>query len=143
MYSEWRRASVDARLVAMVANGPKNELYMIKCNGVAYGLCAISSVSAVDASGMIWFLRAPDVKRKPGAMTAAVKLLAKAGFEDHGLHTLTAQVFAGNAGSERVILGAGFRKVGTLRESAQLDEEFRDKTIFDMLADDLWGRAET
>jgi RimJ/RimL family protein N-acetyltransferase len=68
-----------------------------------------------------------------GIMTAVVARVCRHAFEEFGLVKITAQVFAHNPASARVLVKCGFQEEGYLRKHFQKDEKFLDARLFALL----------
>jgi RimJ/RimL family protein N-acetyltransferase len=141
LYSEWRERVIDERLVALVANHPRNRMWLITCDRDPYGICCISDVSTVDRSGTAWYLRGTGIARVPGAMTRAVGEMVKEAFSQLGLRSISASILEPNLASRRVLECNRFREAGRLRKAFKLEGGFVDRILFDLLPEDLSQRA--
>ena len=137
MYSEWRERRPDARTVALVAQNPRNRIWLIKVRDEPYGLCSIGAISKIDRTGVAWYLRAPNQTRLPGAMAEAVRRMTEAGFQTIGLHSISASILEPNVGSRRVLENAGYRYAGRLREAFAFQNSFVDRLHFDCVRSDI------
>ncbi|GMA15939.1 N-acetyltransferase family protein [Deinococcus metallilatus] len=73
--------------------------------------------------------------RGQGYGEAALRALLQAA-RQAGLHKLTSRIFTDNTASRRLHLRCGFREVGTHRRHAQLDGDWRDVVIVEVLLDE-------
>lgn len=71
-----------------------------------------------------------------GYATDAIRTLARYAFDHLRLHKLTAEAFAFNEGSKRVLDRVGFREEGVLRGEAYVDGDHVDVHRFGLLAGD-------
>ncbi len=71
-----------------------------------------------------------------GIATAAVKAIAKYIFENTDIVRLTAEVFAENAASARVLEKCGFRREGTLKSALVKYGKLHDAYIYALLKDE-------
>jgi RimJ/RimL family protein N-acetyltransferase len=137
LYSEWRERAIDERLVALVANHPRNRMWMITCDGEPYGICCVTDISTVDRSGTAWYLRGTGIARIPGAMTRAVGEMVGEAFSQMGLRSISASILEPNLASRRILENNHFREAGRLRKAFKLQGGFVDRILFDLLPEDL------
>jgi ribosomal-protein-alanine N-acetyltransferase len=114
---------------------------MARADGQPYGLIAIGGVEPKDRSGVAWYLRGSGVERKPAAMTQCVALAMREAFQLFELHSISASVQAGNIASSKLLEAIGFKPVGVMREAFQVDGNFVDRDVFDLLESDLRDAA--
>lgn len=134
LYAEWRERAVDARLIAIAANNPKNRLWMVGVDNQLYGLAAIGSISRIDRSGVAWYLRGTGAARRNGAMTIALREVTRRGFLELGLHSVSASIIVGNEPSRRVLIGAGYEYAGRMRSAFYSEGIFLDREFYDCVA---------
>ena len=68
-----------------------------------------------------------------GIMTEAVRFLAAWAFRELALHRISAQPYASNTASHRVLEKAGFTCEGTLRSSAFKDDKILDQLVYSQI----------
>lgn len=71
-----------------------------------------------------------------GYATEALRPMVNFGFDHMSLHSIEAQVSAGNSDSERLLNRLGFMREGHLRENYRVGTEFVDSLIFSLLKRD-------
>lgn len=71
-----------------------------------------------------------------GIMTNAVMTVCKLGFDDLGLEKITANAFAHNIGSQRVLQKSGFEREGLLRKHYKKGGGFVDAILYGLLKED-------
>ncbi|ADQ69396.1 GNAT family N-acetyltransferase [Halogeometricum borinquense] len=71
-----------------------------------------------------------------GYATAAAKTMVKYGFDELGLHRITASTLASNESSKRVLEKVGFEREGVAREEVYTDGEWHDRIRYGLLADE-------
>ncbi len=117
--------------------GEKGLFRGISCNGEIVGTISIiknSSVSQSDAE-LGYFLLSKDWSR--GIMSQAVEEICALAFEKLGLRRISAQVFAPNLASQRVLEKNGFVLEGKLREAADKDGEVSDVLCYGKLRKEI------
>lgn len=65
-----------------------------------------------------------------GIMTAVVRRICEAAFDEFGLVKITAHVFKENAASARVLEKCGFQLEGLLRKHYRKDDKYLDSRLF-------------
>lgn len=77
-----------------------------------------------------------------GYASAAVELLTSYGFDHLRLHKVSADVFAFNPASRRVLEKNGFTREGVRRKEAFVNGEYHDRYCYGVLAEE-WDKADT
>lgn len=72
-----------------------------------------------------------------GITTRALKIFSEYAFTNFNLNRIYAYVFKGNPASEKVLLNAGYKKEGTLRNAVFKEEKFIDQYIYAILKEEL------
>lgn len=139
LYSEWRERPITEQLLGIVSNNPKNRIWLIIADGRPYGLCCISSISTIDRSGILWYLRGSGIGRIPDAMTRAVGMVIREAFSEFGLCSINASILEPNAASRRILEKSGFHYAGRLRHAFLVDGRPVDRILFDIIPNDLKG----
>ncbi|HYG28143.1 MAG TPA: GNAT family protein [Caulobacteraceae bacterium] len=75
-----------------------------------------------------------------GYISAAVKAVAKFGFEQLGLHRIEAACLPHNEKSAQLLLKVGFEEEGFARKYLKINGEWRDHRLFGLLSPELQGR---
>ena len=112
---------------------------VLKASGKVIGGCGLRLGNAIDKVGDIGYV----LNRKfwgQGIMTEAVALLLRFGFEDLGLHRITAMTRPKNLGSQRVLTKSGFRHEGTFLENKFYKNKFNDSAYYAILKSE-WKNA--
>lgn len=73
-----------------------------------------------------------------GIATMALKAFTKFAFGKFELNRIFANVFEGNAASEKVLLKAGYTKEATLRKAVFKEGKFLDQYIYAVLKEDFY-----
>ncbi len=71
-----------------------------------------------------------------GLMTETLRAVLKYGFENLQLHRIAAEVFEGNAASEKVMIKCGMKKEGTLRGLYLKNGKYIDSTYYSALKEE-------
>jgi diamine N-acetyltransferase len=101
------------------------------------GTCQLHSISAVHRNAELQ-IRIGDVsERGHGAGTDAVRLLLKFGFDDLNLHRIFLHVFADNRAALQTYEKCGFKREGTLRDTAHIDGRYVDVVVMGILRGEI------
>jgi L-amino acid N-acyltransferase YncA len=119
---------------------PKHPVLVAERCGAVVGWARISPYSsracyAGVGEGSI-YVRAPERGRGIGS-ALAVGLSDEA--ERAGFHKVVGKLFAGNEPSRRLVARHGFREVGIHRRHGQVDGEWRDVLVVELLLGDAAG----
>lgn len=102
--------------------------------GPAIGLVALSDLSRVFETGMLWYVLGDKSVGGRGYTTRAVKLLLDEAFGDLGLRSVGAWTVESNKASIRVLERNRFRLMGRRRASHVIEGAVCDRLLFDLLA---------
>jgi RimJ/RimL family protein N-acetyltransferase len=108
-------------------------VYTSNADETPIGLCGLSNIDRTARNGTFWGASGDKSFRARGYGTRAGSMLMTLAFRDLGLHTVNTWVVEGNP-SVRIIERLGFRFVGRLRQSHQIDGRPCDRLLFDLLA---------
>jgi len=133
---EWRGTEPNASLIAIAVRNRKNRLFLVRHEGNAAGLVALSNIEATDNTAMIWYALGQQELRGRGIATDAVKQLSRLMFQELGLASLYAWVMDGNEASRRVLQKAGFRPAGRIRDASAFGGQQVDRIYFDLVPSD-------
>jgi len=103
------------------------------------GMVELNDVEWDRARAEVAFWIAPDHQDASYGRDALATLVDYA-FDQLGLHKLTAESFATNDASMRLLESLGFEREGTLREEEYVDGEWIDVAWYGLLAADWGGR---
>jgi RimJ/RimL family protein N-acetyltransferase len=134
--SDWRGRNVDSVLIGIAARNKKNRLYLVRHDGEACGLVALSDLDRVDRTAMVWYVLGNKNVGGQGITTSAVRELLRLAFSELQLEAVHAWIMADNNASRRVLEKAGFREAGRLRSAASHDGRSVDRIYFDMTSSD-------
>lgn len=76
-----------------------------------------------------------------GYATETARALLRFGFEELGLHRISAECHPDNTGSWRVMEKAGMRREGLLRQNCTIRGEWTDTLVYAMVADEWAARS--
>jgi RimJ/RimL family protein N-acetyltransferase len=107
-------------------------------SGEIFGAVALSNVSQVQLRSGVGYWLAPQARGR-GYATAAVRLVARWGFDRLGLARLELFTDVDNVDSQNVATRCGFRREGLLRSHLLVRSrgERRDSLVYGLLAEDL------
>jgi RimJ/RimL family protein N-acetyltransferase len=137
--SEWRNRVVTPALVALVVRNKRNRAFLVRCNGHACGLVALTDIDAMDRTAMIWYVLGDTALAGRGIISQAVVQVAGMCWNQLGLASLYAWIMDGNAASKRVLQKAGFREAGRIRIAAHHNGHQVDRIYFDLTAREMSG----
>ncbi|WP_394741056.1 GNAT family N-acetyltransferase [Natronococcus roseus] len=98
---------------------------LIAVDSTPVGTIGLDAIDWRAGSGEIGYWIAPDHHRR-GYGTEAAELVLEHGFDQLGLHRLSARAFAFNDGSKRLLESVGFTEEGVHRDAAFVDGEYCD-----------------
>src|SRR5688572_13505980 len=104
---EWRSTAVNASLIAVAVRNRRNRFFLMRHEGNAAGLVALSNIEELDRTAMIWYALGRQDLGGKGIATAAVKQLARVAFDEMRFASVHAWVMEGNVASQRVLEKAG------------------------------------
>lgn len=106
-----------------------------RSDDVLVGTCGFLSFEAADGRAEIGYDLARALWGR-GLMRAAAERVLRHAFDDLGVHRVQATVMTGNARSERLLAGLGFRREGLLRGYKRCRGVHRDFAMFARLRSD-------
>ena len=133
---EWRNGEPNARLIAAAVRNHRNRFFLMRHEGTAAGLVALSNIEEFDKTAMIWYALGRQDLGGRGVSTEAVKQLARLVFTEMELASLYAWVMDVNVASRRVLQKAGFKEAGRLRDASSYEGRQVDRLYFDRIASD-------
>lgn len=104
----------------------------IKCN-TAIGTCQLFNINWRHRSAELQIRIGNSSHHGKGYGSEAVQLLIEFGFNDLNLHRIYLHVFTTNIRAIRAYEKCGFRREGTLKESAFIDGEWVDVLIMGLI----------
>jgi [ribosomal protein S5]-alanine N-acetyltransferase len=138
-YSEWTERTEDdvrafvQRFIDYQHESPRSKLQLaITLDGEVIGNVGLRRATAEARVADTGYELAPDHWGRGYATEAARALLAH-GFEDPGLHRVTAYCVAENTGSVRVLTKLGMQPEGRLREHEFFKDRWWDHLLFGIL----------
>jgi RimJ/RimL family protein N-acetyltransferase len=133
--SDWRAAPAQPTTIAMCARQKRSRLFLISSDGEPCGLVALADLDAADGTGMVWYALGDAALAGRGIASAAVRELVAIAFGELGLRSVYAWIMEDNVASRRVLLRAGFREAGRIRQATVSGERRVDRVYFDLIAD--------
>lgn len=133
-------AAFIARALEQKTTWPRLELGLaleLKSEAQVVGAIALHLRDLRHSTMEIGYVLRRDLWGK-GLVSEAARALMAMGFEQLGLHRITAACDVRNVGSYRVMEKLGMRREGLLRQDRQLRGEWRDTLIYGLLAEE-WG----
>jgi len=134
--SEWRNRAIDKALIAVVVRNTRNQLFLVRSRQQPCGFVALSDIDAVDGIAMVWYGLGEQALGGQGITSEAVRQLTHYAFSKRGLQSLYAWTMANNGSSGRVLVNAGFRHAGRLRNAASSQGRPVDRIYYDLIAAD-------
>ncbi|WP_440766957.1 GNAT family N-acetyltransferase [Natronorubrum sp. DTA7] len=135
-------------------NGPQEREFFenVVCNDETVTLLIVADSSPVGTIGFnaieweprqaeIGYWVAPEHHER-GYGTDAADRLVTYGFDQLGLHKITARVFEFNEASRRLLESVGFTREGVHRDDVFVDGAFRDTYWYGLLEDEWRDRSE-
>lgn len=111
-----------------------DSVYFVVCaDGEPVGVVWLFRIRDVSDRAELGYWIAPAHQRQ-GYATEAAELAVEYAFRERGCNRVQARVYEGNEGSRRVLESLGFQREGRLREHVFADGEYRDVTLFGLLA---------
>lgn len=134
LIAEWREREANPTLLAIATRNRRNRFFLVRYQGEACGLVALSDLDAAEKTAMIWYLLGDPRLAGKGITSIAVRELVTLAFRELGLRSLHAWAMQQNEASLRLLRKTGFREAGRLRQSACLDGAPTDRIYFDLIA---------
>lgn len=114
------------------STGPRNEYYLaVETSGQLIGFARLA-LAGVRAGKLGYAIRADYWGR--GHATDAARTLTSFGFNELGLHRVSAAIGPDNPGSVAVAERLGFVREGRLRDHVHTNGEWRDSILYSALA---------
>ncbi|MEZ0493426.1 GNAT family N-acetyltransferase [Kineococcus sp. TBRC 1896] len=113
-------------------------LMLLAATGERVGDVQLTWTSREHRQGEIGFITHPDHAGR-GYATEAAQLMLRLGFDDLGLHRISASLDARNIASARIVQRLGMRQEAHLHHNALRTGEWTDEAIYAVLADQWRG----
>ena len=113
---------------------PRSEYYLAITESASPGVIigfARLGLMGIKAADLGYALR-PEWQRR-GHARAAVSRMIEFGFDDLGLHRITANIGPMNTSSMRLVESLGFKREGTIRDHVHTNGAWRDSVSFSLL----------
>lgn len=109
---------------------------LVETGGRPVGIVALSDIDRSFRTANLWFaLGDPDLGGQ-GHTTRGVSEILTEGFDGLGLVSVGAWTVEGNRASQRVLEKSSFRVVGRRRRCHRIGSRWRDRLLFDLLAEE-------
>jgi RimJ/RimL family protein N-acetyltransferase len=135
--SDWRAAPAQPTTIAMCVRQKRSRLYLVSSDGEPCGLVALADLDPADGTSMIWYVLGDAAFAGRGIASSAVRELVKIAFAEFGLRSVYAWVMEDNVASRRVLVRAGFREAGRIRQATVSGTTPVDRLYFDLIADEV------
>jgi len=110
--------------------------FAITYSGVIIGLISLKNVNhRVNNCELAYWIIKPY--RGKGLASEAINLMLKFAFNKLRLNRVTAYVLAGNAASSLLLIKAGFKLEGLMRQSERKNGKYYDEQVFSILRRDF------
>ncbi len=120
-------------------NWPDSPTFVIRDeHGQYMGMTAITQVMFLNGNFEVGYQLPVHAWRK-GIATAACRLMTQIGFNELGAHKISADCYAGNAGSRKVLEKCGYVLEGRQAGYYQLATGFDDKVYYGMTGTQFTG----
>ncbi|ELZ23281.1 N-acetyltransferase GCN5 [Haloterrigena salina JCM 13891] len=113
---------------------------LIVADSTPVGTVAFNGIDWEADRAEIGYWIAPDYHRQ-GYATDAVERFVTYGFDQLGLHKVTARVFEFNEASQRLLESIGFTKEGIHRDEVFVDGDYQDTYWYGLLEPNWRSRA--
>ena len=133
---DWRSTEPNATLIAMAVRNRKNRFFLVRYEGQAVGLVALSDIETIDRTAMLWYVLGQRELQGRGIATEAVRQLSRRMFGELGLASIYAWAMDANVASLRVLQKAGFKTAGRIRNASSFQGRQIDRVYFDLLPSD-------
>jgi RimJ/RimL family protein N-acetyltransferase len=134
--AEWRSRVISTTVLAIALRNRRNRFFLVRCDGEACGLTALSDIDVVDSTAMVWYVLGEPRFTRKGITSKAVRQLVQKSFQELKLRSLYAWVMADNAPSAKVLTAVGFREAGRIRQAVASNGHQVDRVYFDLVPSD-------
>lgn len=134
-YTEaWQAADIARRLVA--ADAGEGYSLGLFADGTLMGRFNVAGIvrGPFQSAGLGYWVDSAYAGR--GLASAAVQLIVETARDELGLHRMEASTLLHNAGSQRVLLKAGFRQIGMAPRYLQIAGEWQDHNLYQVVLHD-------
>lgn len=114
---------------------------LVVVDSTPIGTIGFNSIEWEAQRAEIGYWIAPD-RHREGYGTEATERLVTYGFDQLGLHKITARVFEFNEPSRRLLESVGFTQEGVHRDEKFIDGEYQDAYWYGLLADEWRSRTD-
>jgi RimJ/RimL family protein N-acetyltransferase len=142
---EQTRAALQVKLAQGALRAPGEWLVLameLRETGRVVGEVLLKWASDVSRQGELGFALHPDAQGR-GLAEEAAQAVLRLGFEELGLHRISAVCIAGNDRSARLLTRLGMRQEGHLRDSVLFKGAWEDQLLFSVLDTEWRARTAT
>jgi RimJ/RimL family protein N-acetyltransferase len=142
---EQTRAALQAKLGQDALRAPGEWLVLaveLRETGRVIGEVLLKWASDISRQGELGFALHPEAQGK-GLAAEAAQAMLRLGFEELGLHRISAVCIAGNDRSTRLLTRLGMRQEGQLVHSILFKGAWEDQLLFSVLNTEWRSRTET
>jgi ribosomal-protein-alanine N-acetyltransferase len=112
-------------------SSPGRVAYCIRVtSGELVGTIALSNITRAAWLNATMGYSMDEAWTRRGIATEAARRTVRAAFTEHGLHRVEAGTLLDNIGSQKVLLGAGFERIGVSRYHLQIAGAWSDHVLF-------------
>ena len=112
-------------------SSPGRAGYVIRAaSGELVGTIALSNITRGAWLNATMGYSMDEAWTRRGIATEAARRVVRAAFDEHGLHRIEAGTLVHNIGSQKVLLGAGFERIGVSRYHLQIAGTWSDHVLF-------------
>jgi RimJ/RimL family protein N-acetyltransferase len=132
---EQTRAALQAKLTQDALRAPGEWLVLameLRKTGRVVGEVLLKWASDVSSQGELGFALHPDAQGR-GLAEEAARAMLRLGFDDLGLHRISAVCVSGNHRSARLLTRLGMRQEGHFRDSVLFKGSWEDELVFSVL----------
>lgn len=136
-YVPQSRENIRAYVESM--DGKADEIFLAIClkeNGAHVGNIKLGPINRIHRFADVSLLVGEKSVWGRGIATEAIRLLTRFAFDVLNLHKLRAGCYAGNRGSAKAFLKAGFAQEGILRKQWQMEGGYQDELLFGLCRED-------
>ena len=134
-YTEAWQAADIANLLVAEKSGEGYSLGLFT-DGILVGRFNVAGIvrGPFQSAGLGYWVDSAYAGR--GLASAAVRIVVETARQDLGLHRIEASTLLHNAGSQRVLLKAGFRQIGMAPRYLQIAGEWQDHNLYQVVLHD-------
>lgn len=135
--ADWRGREISPSVIAIAVRHKRNRFFLVRSNGEASGMVALSEIEMEDKIAMVWYFLGREELAGQGTIAQAVSLLSHHCFEQMGMVVLYAWAMEDNLPSRKVLEKCHFRFCGCIRDAANSSGRRVGRLYFDLTPNDL------